>query len=46
MRGTLVNINAIAGITRDIGGQLRVRLKQRKEMLQVSEPYVYRFRSS
>jgi DNA-binding LytR/AlgR family response regulator len=44
-RGTLVNINAIAGITRDIGGQLRVRLKQRKETLQVSEPYVCRFRS-
>lgn len=43
-RGTLVNVNAIAGVTRDIGGHLRVKLKQRKETLPVSDPYVHRFR--
>jgi len=43
-RGTLVNVNAIAGLARDMGGHLRVRLKQRKELLPVSDPYVHRFR--
>jgi len=43
-RGTLVNVNAIAGLTRDMSGHLRVRLKQRKETLPVSDPYVHRFR--
>jgi DNA-binding LytR/AlgR family response regulator len=43
-RGTLVNVYAIASVTRDIGGHLRLRLKQRKETLAVSEPYVHRFR--
>lgn len=38
-RGTLVNVSAIAGVQRDIGGHLRVKLKQRKETLAVSEPY-------
>lgn len=43
-RGTLVNVNAIAGMTRDMGGHLRVKLKQRKETLAVSDPYVHRFK--
>ena len=43
-RGTLVNVNAIAGVTRDIGGHLRVKLKQRNETLPVSDPYVHRFK--
>lgn len=43
-RATLVNVNAIAGVTRDFRGQLHVRLKQRKELLPVSEPYVHLFR--
>jgi DNA-binding LytR/AlgR family response regulator len=43
-RGTLVNGNAIAGLTRDMGGHLRVRLKQRKELLAVSDPYVHGFK--
>jgi len=43
-RGTLVNVSAIAGVTRDIGGHLRVKLKQRKETLAVSESYVHLFR--
>lgn len=43
-RGTLVNASAIAGVTRDIAGHLRVRLKQRRETLAVSESYVHLFR--
>jgi len=38
-RSTLVNVNAIAGVQRDMGGRLRVRVKGRKETLAVSEPY-------
>jgi DNA-binding LytR/AlgR family response regulator len=44
-RGTLVNVNAIAGVTRDLAGKLRVRLKQRQETLPVSESYTHLFRS-
>ena len=44
-RGTLVNVNAIAGVTRDLSGKLRVRLKQRNETLPVSDPYVHLFKS-
>jgi DNA-binding LytR/AlgR family response regulator len=43
-RGTLVNVNAVAGVMRDIGGHLRVRLKQRKETLPVSDTYAHRFK--
>ena len=43
-RSTLVNVNAIAGVSRDLRGRLRVRLKQRKESLPVSETFAYRFR--
>ena len=43
-RGTVININAAAGLTRDFGGQLRVKLKDRKETLAVSEPYVHLFK--
>jgi DNA-binding LytR/AlgR family response regulator len=43
-RGTLVNVNAVAGVTRDIGGHMRVRLKERKETLPVSDPYLHRFK--
>lgn len=45
-RGTLVNVNAIAGVSRDLTGRLRVRLKQRKETLPVSNPYAHLFRGS
>jgi DNA-binding LytR/AlgR family response regulator len=44
-RGTLVNVNAIAGVQRGIGGHLQVKLKQRKETLPVSEPYMHLFKS-
>jgi DNA-binding LytR/AlgR family response regulator len=43
-RGTVVNVAAIAGVHRDVRGSLRVRLKDRKETLPVSEPYVFRFK--
>ena len=43
-RGTIVNINAIAGIARDFSGKLRVRLKERQETLAVSDRYAHRFR--
>jgi len=43
-RGTLVNVNAIAGVTRNLSGQLCVKLKQRKEALPVSESYVHLFK--
>jgi len=44
-RGTLVNVNAIAGVSRDLSGKLRVRLKQRSETLSVSDPYLHLFKS-
>jgi DNA-binding LytR/AlgR family response regulator len=43
-RSTLVNVNAIAGVSRDFKGRLHVRLKQRKETLAVSEPHAHRFK--
>ena len=43
-RATLVNVNAIAGVTRDFRGHLQVRLRQRKETLAVSESYTHLFR--
>jgi DNA-binding LytR/AlgR family response regulator len=43
-RSTLVNVTAIAGVTRDVRGHLRVKLKQRPEMLPVSESYTQLFR--
>jgi DNA-binding LytR/AlgR family response regulator len=43
-RSTLVNIHAMAGVTRDFRGHLSVTLKQRKETLAVSESYAHLFR--
>ena len=43
-RSTLVNVNAISGVTRDMRGNLQVRLKQRPETLPVSESYMHLFR--
>lgn len=43
-RSTLVNINAISGVTRDFRGRLSVRLKQRPETLPVSETYAHLFK--
>ena len=44
-RGTVINVNAIAGVHRDIGGHLHVKLKERKETLPVSDPYLHLFKS-
>ena len=44
-RSTVVNVNAIDSVVRAMGGQVQVRLKNRKELLPVSETYAHRFRS-
>jgi len=43
-RATVVNVNAMAGVNRDLRGRLHVSLKQRKETLLVSESYVHLFK--
>jgi DNA-binding LytR/AlgR family response regulator len=43
-RSTIVNANAIAGVSRDIRGRLLVNLKHRNENLAVSETHQARFR--
>ena len=43
-RGTLVNVNSIAGVSRDFRGHLVLRLKQRSETLPVSDSYAHGFR--
>lgn len=44
-RSTIVNLRAIAGITRDDGGRGILRLKSRAETLVVSRPYMGLFRN-
>ena len=43
-RSTIVNVGAIAGVSRDFGGRLVVKLRGRKETLAVSQPFAHRFR--
>lgn len=43
-RGTLVNVNVIAGVSRDFRGHMVLRLKNRPETLAVSDSYAHRFR--
>jgi DNA-binding LytR/AlgR family response regulator len=43
-RSTIVNVRAIAGVSRDFGGHLVVKLRNRKETLSVSQPFAHRFR--
>src|SRR5690242_6079121 len=43
-RGTIVNVQAIAGVVRDLRGRTQVRLKRRPELLSVSDAYTPRFR--
>jgi DNA-binding LytR/AlgR family response regulator len=43
-RSTVVNANAIAGVTRDFRGHLKVRLKRRPELLAVAESCNHLFR--
>lgn len=43
-RSTIVNVHAIDSVRRDDRGNLFLRLKQRAEVLSVSEAYAHRFR--
>jgi DNA-binding LytR/AlgR family response regulator len=43
-RSTIVNVNAIAGVLRDLRGRTQVRLKRREELLTVSDAYTQLFR--
>ena len=43
-RSTIVNVNAIAAVSRDLAGHLVVKLKSRKETLPVSQPFAHLFR--
>ena len=38
-RSTIVNANAISGVTRDLRGRLAVKLKSRPDKLAVSEAH-------
>ena len=43
-RGTIVNMNAVAAVHRDLRGRLTVQLKERKESLQVSASFAHVFK--
>ena len=43
-RSTIVNVNAIASVSRDFAGHVIVKLKNRKETLPVSQPFAHLFR--
>lgn len=43
-RSTIVNANAIAGVTRDLRGRISVKLKSRAEKLAVSDVHAHLFR--
>ncbi len=43
-RSSLVNVNAIDSVVRDIGGRVLLKLKQRRESLPVSDAYSHLFR--
>ncbi len=43
-RGTIVNVNAIAAVHRDLRGHPEIELKQRREKLQVSASFAHLFR--
>ena len=43
-RSTIVNVNAIASVSRDFAGHAIVKLKGRKETLPVSQPFAHLFR--
>lgn len=43
-RGTIVNVNAIAGVTRDFRGDATVKIKDHKEQLKVSRPFSHLFK--
>jgi len=43
-RSTVVNVNAIASVERNVRGRVSVKLKERKESLPVADAYVHLFR--
>jgi DNA-binding LytR/AlgR family response regulator len=43
-RSTIVNVNAIGAVSRDLAGHLIVKLRSRKETLSVSQPFAHLFR--
>jgi DNA-binding LytR/AlgR family response regulator len=43
-RATIVNLDAVESVGRDLNGQVVLRVKGRKEVLQVSQPYAHLFR--
>ena len=43
-RSTIVNVDAIASVARDMGGAVRIKLKTRMERLEVSEAHRHLFR--
>ena len=43
-RGTIVNVNAIAAVTRDFRGDATVKMKDHKEQLKVSRPFSHLFK--
>jgi DNA-binding LytR/AlgR family response regulator len=43
-RSTMVNVGAVAGVTRDFRGRMLLRLKGRDDTLQVSDSYTHLFR--
>jgi DNA-binding LytR/AlgR family response regulator len=44
-RSTIVNMRAIASVTRDENGRGLIKLKQRAETLTVSQPFMTLFRN-
>ncbi len=43
-RGTIVNVAAIAGVSRDLRGRVVLKLKDRREHVLVSQPFAHLFR--
>jgi DNA-binding LytR/AlgR family response regulator len=43
-RSTIINVSAIAGVSRDFAGRLTVKLKSRNERLPVSQSFAHLFR--
>ncbi len=43
-RATIVNLNAVKSVGRDSKGHVVLRLKDRSELLPVSQPYAHLFR--
>jgi DNA-binding LytR/AlgR family response regulator len=43
-RSTIVNVNMISGVSRELSGGFVVKLKNRRETLPVSQPFAHQFR--